>query len=92
MNRKWFYFLAALYLLSFAVPAEAAGPLSVGLGVWKDSLGKAVKTVAEPLGMVCTVLGGGRAAWAAAHGEKFTTPLLAAIVGLAMLTGAFSWL
>ena len=77
--------LAALALVATA-PA-IAGPLGAGMAAMGDEVSNVARTAAGPLGALCTVIGGGRAAWSAAHSETFTTPLLAAIVGVAILAG-----
>lgn len=81
--------LALFLLMTAAVAPLSAGPIGDGLTFWGGNISGVIQLVGEPLGVACTLLGGGKAAWAAAHGESFTGPLLAAVVGAALLAGMF---
>jgi hypothetical protein len=62
-----------------------AGPLGDGVAVLAQTMQQIASSGATILGPVLTLIGGGRAAWKASHGEAFTTELLSAIVGVAIV-------
>lgn len=64
--------------------AAHAGPLGVAIAGMADVLKEIAANISTILGPVMTLIGGGRAAWKASHGEAFTTPLIQAIVGVAI--------
>lgn len=66
------------------------GPLGDGLGAVTGTDTQVFQWVQALLGPIAVVLGGGRAAWNAAHGRDFSGELITAIAG-ACLIGASGW-
>lgn len=66
------------------------GPLGDGLGAVSGVDTDLFRWVQAALGPIVIVLGGGRAAWQAAHGKDFSGELIAAIGG-ACLVAASGW-
>lgn len=61
-----------------------AGPFSQGMQQAQQETTSVASTVGAVLGMVILLIGGGRVAWKATHGETFTKELIFAIVGVAV--------
>lgn len=75
-------------LVLAASQAAHAGQLASAIGGMADTLKDIARQISTVGGPVMTLLGGGRAAWKAAHSEPFTTPLIQAIVGVAIFGAA----
>ena len=83
---------ALVFMAVFCLAASAlhAGPLADAFRGLGDRLMGVARDVVGYGGPAMTLLGGGRAAWKAAHKEAFTTPLIAAIAGVALFVGVGS--
>lgn len=83
VKQLWRRFLGVSLTLGTAL-AVHAGPFDQGMQNAQQSTTNVATTVGAVLGVVITLVGGGRVAWKAAHGETFTKELIFAIVGVAI--------
>lgn len=81
--------LTLLGLCLLLAPAAFGNPitgaeLSSSAGIASDQVTTIAKAAGALLGVVVTLIGGALTAWRASHEEKFTSPLLFALVGAAI--------
>jgi len=87
MLKKSLFLMACLCLASTTLSAGPLADAFRGLGIRLLDVARDVVSYGGP---AMVLLGGGRAAWKASHREAFTTPLVAAIVGVALFVGVSS--
>jgi len=76
-----------LWLLAGNTLSAAYG-IDVAFQVLGTRMTETMQQVSTILGPLVTLFGGGRVAWKMSHQETFTTPLLMAIIGIALFAGS----